>query len=95
MAFVELLGGASVAALLVVYAKSIDWAVIGLIVPLLAISYLTFRTTLGRLEDANQHLTDLNELHLSTIETLAMAVDAKDQVTHGAYSSSSALRTWP
>jgi len=76
-------GGASVAALLVVYAKSIDWAVIGLIVPLLAISYLTFRTTLGRLEDANQHLTDLNELHLSTIETLAMAVDAKDQVTHG------------
>jgi putative nucleotidyltransferase with HDIG domain len=76
-------GGASVAALLVVYAKSIDWAVIGLIVPLLAISYLTFRTTLGRLEDANQHLTELNKLHLSTIETLAMAVDAKDQVTHG------------
>jgi putative nucleotidyltransferase with HDIG domain len=76
-------GGASVAALLVVYAKSIDWAVIGLIVPLLAISYLTFRTTLGRLEDANAHLTELNKLHLSTIETLAMAVDAKDQVTHG------------
>ncbi len=76
-------GGASVAALLVVYAKSIDWAVIGAIVPLLAISYLTFRTTLGRLEDANAHLTELNKLHLSTIETLAMAVDAKDQVTHG------------
>lgn len=76
-------GGASVAALLVVYTKSIDWAVIGLIVPLLAISYLTFRTTLGRLEDANDHLTELNKLHLSTIETLAMAVDAKDQVTHG------------
>lgn len=76
-------GGASVAALLVVYAKSIDLAVIGLIVPLLAISYLTFRTTLGRLEDANTHLIELNKLHLSTIETLAMAVDAKDQVTHG------------
>ena len=76
-------GGASVAALLVVYAKSIDWAVIGLIVPLLAISYLTFRTTLGRLDDANLHLGELNKLHISTIETLAMAVDAKDQVTHG------------
>lgn len=76
-------GGASVAALLVVYAKSIDWAVIGLIVPLLAISYLTFRTTLGRLDDANVHLGELNKLHISTIETLAMAVDAKDQVTHG------------
>lgn len=76
-------GGASVAAVLVVYAKEMDWAVVGIIVPLLAISYLTFRTTLGRLEDANQHLAEVNRLYLSTIETLAMAVDAKDQVTHG------------
>lgn len=76
-------GGASVAAVLVVYAKQMDWAVVGIIVPLLAISYLTFRTTLGRLEDANEHVEELNRLYLSTIETLAMAVDAKDQVTHG------------
>ena len=76
-------GGASVAAVLVVYAKSMDWAVVGIIVPLLAISYLTFRTTLGRLDDANTHLKQLNRLYLSTIETLAMAVDAKDQVTSG------------
>lgn len=76
-------GGASVAALIVQYAKVIDIAVLGIIVPLLAISYLTFRTTLGRLEDANVHLRELNHLYLSTIETLAMAVDAKDQVTHG------------
>lgn len=76
-------GGASVAAVLVVYAKEMDWAIVGIIVPLLAISYLTFRTTLGRLDDANSHLRELNRLYLSTIETLAMAVDAKDQVTHG------------
>lgn len=76
-------GGASVAAVLVVYAKEMDWAVVGIIVPLLAISYLTFRTSLGRLDDANEHLRVLNRLYLSTIETLAMAVDAKDQVTHG------------
>jgi len=76
-------GGASVAAVLVVYAKEMDWAVVGIIVPLLAISYLTFRTTLGRLDDANSHLRHVNHLYLSTIETLAMAVDAKDQVTHG------------
>ncbi len=76
-------GGASVAAVLVVYVKTMDWAVVGIIVPLLAISYLTFRTTLGRLDDANSHLLELNHLYLSTIETLAMAVDAKDQVTHG------------
>lgn len=77
-------GGGSVAALIVLqYAKGIDLAVLGIVVPLLAIFYLTFRTTLGRLEDANVHLRELNHLYLSTIETLAMAVDAKDQVTHG------------
>lgn len=76
-------GGASVAAILVVYAKEMDWAVVGIIVPLLAISYLTFRTTLGRLDDANEHLVQVNKMYLSTIETLAMAIDAKDQITHG------------
>jgi putative nucleotidyltransferase with HDIG domain len=76
-------GGASVAAILVVYAKEMDWAVVGIIVPLLTISYLTFRTTLGRLDDANNHLLQVNKMYLSTIETLAMAIDAKDQITHG------------
>jgi putative nucleotidyltransferase with HDIG domain len=76
-------GGASVAALLVVYGRTIDLAVFLMIVPLLAISYLTFRTALGRLDDATKHLRTLNELYLSTVETLAMAIDAKDQVTHG------------
>lgn len=80
---VNYFSGASVAALIVVYAKTIDVAVLGIVVPLLAISYLTFRTTLGRLDDANRHLQEVNRLYLSTIETLAMAVDAKDQVTHG------------
>lgn len=76
-------GGASVAAILVVYAKQMDWAVVGIIVPILTITYLTFRTTLGRLDDANEHLIQVNKMYLSTIETLAMAIDAKDQVTHG------------
>ena len=38
---------------------------------------------MARVEDANRHLAQLNSLHLSTIETLAMAIDAKDQITHG------------
>jgi putative nucleotidyltransferase with HDIG domain len=38
---------------------------------------------MARVEDANRHVDELNHLYLSTIETLAMAVDAKDQVTHG------------
>jgi len=75
--------GASVAALVAVYNRNIDVAFIGVIVPLLLVIYVTFRTTMARVEDADRHLTELNALYLSTIETLAMAIDAKDQVTHG------------
>ena len=77
------LGGASVALVLVSYLKVVTLTAVGVIIPLLVVLYLTFRTAWGRLEDANKHVTQLNELYLSTIETLAMAVDAKDQLTHG------------
>jgi hypothetical protein len=49
----------------------------------MVISSLTIKISLDRVEDANRHLQELNKLYLSTIETLAMAVDAKDQITHG------------
>lgn len=77
------LGGASVALILVSYVKHISLTAVGVTIPLLVVLYLTFRTSWGRLEDAKKHVTQLNELYLSTIETLAMAVDAKDQITHG------------
>lgn len=76
-------GGVSVAALLVSQTRTFDLTTIGLIMPLLVITYFTYRTSLGRLEDARHHIAQVNELYLSTIETLAMAVDAKDQITHG------------
>lgn len=78
--------GASVAALLLPYLQrdQQEFAkVIGVFLPLLLISYLTFKTAMGRADDANRHLAQLNQLYLSTIETLAMAIDAKDQITHG------------
>lgn len=80
---VNYFGGGSVAGLLVTYTREIDFTTLGIIVPLLLVSYLTFKTTLGRIEDANLHLTEVNRMYLSTIETLAMAIDAKDQITHG------------
>ena len=76
-------GSASVAALLVFYTPVVDLTTMGLIIPLLVITYLTFRTSLGRIEDAHRHVHEVDRLYLSTIETLAMAIDAKDQVTHG------------
>ena len=88
---VNYFGGASMAALLVWYTRTralaggleVDLTVLGMLVPLLVISYLTFKTALDRVEDANSHVAEIKALHLSTIETLATAVDAKDQVTHG------------
>jgi diguanylate cyclase (GGDEF)-like protein/putative nucleotidyltransferase with HDIG domain len=80
---VNYLSGASVAALIVTYTQRIDISTLLIIVPLLFVSYLTFRTAMGRFDDATKHLGQLNRLYLSTIETLAMAIDAKDQITHG------------
>ena len=37
----------------------------------------------GKVEESTGHLHKLNELYLATIKALAMAIDAKDQVTHG------------
>jgi len=76
-------GGASVAILFVGYNRTIDLGYVGVIVPLLLVLWFTFRTTMARVEDADKHVEQLNKLYLSTIETLAMAIDAKDQVTHG------------
>jgi len=76
-------GGASVAILLARNASQFDYSSLSVIVPLLVISYLTFKTAMQRVEDARTHVDKLNSLYLSTIETFAMWIDAKDQVTHG------------
>lgn len=77
-------GGASISALLViVYTKDLTWTYLAVIVPLLLILYMTFRSSMARVADANRHLEELNSLYLATVQTLAAAIDAKDQVTHG------------
>jgi len=75
--------GASVAILFVGFNRTIDLGYLGIILPLLLVVYATFKTSMGRVEDADKHVQQINRLYLSTIETLAMAIDAKDQVTHG------------
>jgi putative nucleotidyltransferase with HDIG domain len=48
-----------------------------------AVGYATVRVYLGKVEESTGHLHKLNELYLATIKALALAIDAKDQVTHG------------
>ena len=75
--------GASIAALLVYNSKEINPAFIGVILPLLLVLYLTYDWSVKRVEAERQKNAELNRVFLSTIEALAMAIDAKDQVTHG------------
>ncbi|HEX9367740.1 MAG TPA: HD domain-containing phosphohydrolase [Vicinamibacterales bacterium] len=74
--------GASVSLLLVVAFREVGLLAVALILPLLLICYLTVRSSYGRVEDATVHVAELNRLLLSTVETLATAIDAKDEVTH-------------
>ena len=57
-------------------------ATILVLLPLLLVMHLTLRSSIGRLDDATRHVAHLDRLYLSTVETLAMAIDAKDDVTH-------------
>ena len=76
------LAAGSAAFCLVLLVQKISLGAVAVVMPLIAVFYLTFRASFGRVEDAQRHLGDLDRLYLSTIETLAMAIDAKDDVTH-------------
>jgi putative nucleotidyltransferase with HDIG domain len=75
--------GACVALLLVVALNLVHFSALVLLPPLLLVFYITMRSSFGRVEDAKGHVIALNRLYLSTVETLATAIDAKDEVTHG------------
>ena len=48
---------------------------------LLYLSYRTYLVYLGRIEDEQRHVREMADLHLATIEALALAIDAKDQTS--------------
>jgi putative nucleotidyltransferase with HDIG domain len=74
---------ASVAALVGLNASSITPSALAIMVPILVITYFGYKTYLGKLEEHIAHLEEVNELYLTAVESLALAVDAKDQTTHG------------
>ena len=51
-------------------------------VPVLAITFFTYRNYLEKVRSSIRHVEDMTDLHLRTIEALAIAIDAKDEVTH-------------
>jgi diguanylate cyclase (GGDEF)-like protein/putative nucleotidyltransferase with HDIG domain len=45
------------------------------------LTYHTYKVYLGRVEDERRHTQEMADLHLATIEALALAIDAKDQTS--------------
>ncbi len=73
---------ASVAVCLVLVVQQVGPLAVAVILPIVAVFHRTLRVSYGRLEDTTRHLAQVDRLYQSTVETLAMAIDAKDDVTH-------------
>jgi len=74
---------ASVSTLAVKSQTGIDFGMIGLVAPLLVLSYSAYKAASSRIQDSLRHIGEVEHLYRAAVETLAIAVDAKDQVTHG------------
>jgi diguanylate cyclase (GGDEF)-like protein/putative nucleotidyltransferase with HDIG domain len=55
---------------------------VGFTAPVLLANYLICRPYLKNIESARRHIEEIRALHLRTLEAFAIAVDAKDQITH-------------
>jgi len=78
------IGGGLGAAIVVFALQHGTYGMVILSLPILlaVILHFAYRNATGRVADRLQHLEQVNRMHLSTIEALAHAVNAKDGVTH-------------
>ncbi len=74
--------GAGIAGTISWINHSFNWETSLLFVPAIYIIYRSYRLYLGKLEDEKRHVEEMANLHLRTIEALALAIEAKDQTTH-------------
>ena len=61
---------------------SFNWETSLLVLPAVYLIYRSYRLYLGKLEDEKRHVEEMANLHLRTIEALALAIEAKDHTTH-------------
>lgn len=75
------LAGAAVAGLVSLLNRQIGWQASLLVLPPIYLLYRSYRLYLGKLEDEKRHAERVSNLHLRTIEALALAIGAKDNTT--------------
>src|ERR1022692_628094 len=73
--------GAAAAGLVHFLNQHIGWQSSLLVLPPIYLMYRSYRLYLGKLETEKRHAEQVSSLHLRTIETLALAIEAKDQTT--------------
>jgi len=73
--------GAAVAGLVHFLNGHIGWQSSLLILPPIYLMYRSYRLYLGKLETEKRHAEQVSNLHLRTIEALALAIEAKDETT--------------
>ena len=72
--------GAAAAAVGVLNFVSVRW-LLPLAAAPLYLTYRSYKVYLGRIDDEQRHVREMADLHLATIEALALAIDAKDQTS--------------
>ena len=76
------LAGGAIAMLISGCNHRFGWETAVLALPVLYVIFRSYRLYLGRLEAEKNHAEEMANLHLRTIEALALAVEAKDLTTH-------------
>ena len=74
--------GAAIAGLVSFLNRHIGWQSSLLVLPPVYLMYRSYRLYLAKLEDETRHAEQVSNLHLRTIESLALAIEAKDHTTH-------------
>ena len=70
--------GAALAAKWMFVGSGMWWLALLLAAPIV-LTYKSYKIYMGRMEDERRHVQEMADLHLATIEALALAIDAKDQ----------------
>jgi putative nucleotidyltransferase with HDIG domain len=74
--------GAAVAASYNYENRYFGWEAVVLTIPVVYLLYRFYTLHLERLQSAKRHTQELGDLHWRAIESLALAIDAKDETTH-------------
>jgi diguanylate cyclase (GGDEF)-like protein/putative nucleotidyltransferase with HDIG domain len=74
--------GAAIAGVIGWLDDAFNWETSLLVAPVIYVIYRSYRLYLGKLEDEKRHVEEMANLHLRTIEALALAIEAKDHTTH-------------